>query len=164
MFKRFMMILFLLIFCSFFCGIVSAADVNLKYGTNSKPDLVVSAVYASPVFDIYGYKRVSYQVKNRGSVRSKGFYTNFYLIKTSTGSKYFLGKRYISSLTSGKIVTLTTKFFIYGHKIGLNPGQSGKYYVLAKADSTNNVIESNEKNNLKVSNIVTIVRAPQPNP
>lgn len=161
--KEIIMFVSLLIFAFIFCGAVSAVNVgshSMVTGVHYK-DLVVSSINA-PAKGFKGYKiSVINTVKNQGNTKiSNTFKTNFYLTSTKklSGSKTYIGSRYISSLLARGYNKKVTSFKIPNKIV------SGSYYILAVTDSTNKVNELNEKNNYRFSSTrINIKTAPSNN-
>ena len=114
---------------------------GLKINTKIK-DLIVTQVTA-PAEGIKGNTiTVPNTVKNQGNTATGGFYVNYYLINNSP---IYIGQRYISSLAAGASNSQNTKL-----SIPLNITNSN-YSIMAYADDTKLVNESNENNNYKYS-------------
>ena len=130
----------------------SAASATINNTTNIKvvsaahfKDLVVSNVTA-PTIGVKGQTiTLPNTIKNQGNTATTGFYVNYYLRASTTSTKYYIGKRYISSLAAGAsnkqntVLTIPTTV------------PSASYYILVYADSTNLIKESNENNNVRYS-------------
>ena len=117
------------------------ATQGLKINTKIK-DLIVTQVTA-PTRGINGnIITVPNTVKNQGNTATGGFYVNYYLINNSS---IYIGQRYISSLAAGASNSQNTKLSIPLNIINSN------YFIMAYADNTKLVNESNENNNYKYS-------------
>ena len=144
--RELLLIVFVLFLGLVLGGAVSATNVTTQNKVSIAPykDLVVTfvTITGGDGSDIY----VVNTVKNQGNTKiTNKFKTNFYLSNEVSGSKIFIGVRYISYLPakghSTKITTLRIPKNI----------KFGKYYILAITDATNTVKESNGKNNYKYS-------------
>ena len=117
------------------------ATQGLKINTKIK-DLTVTKVTA-PTNGVKGNTiTVPNTVKNQGNIATGGFYVNYYLINNSN---IYIGQRYINSLAAGASNSQNTKL-----SIPLNITNSS-YSIMAYADNTKLVNESNENNNYKYS-------------
>ncbi len=117
------------------------ATQGLKINTKIK-DLTVTQVTA-PTIGVKGNTiTVPNTVKNRGNTATGGFYVKYYLIGDSS---IYIGQRYISSLAAGASNSQNTKL-----SIPLNITNSN-YSIMAYADKTKLINESNESNNYKYS-------------
>lgn len=112
-----------------------------------RPDLIVPSISvpssASPNATIV----VSSTVKNQGTANAASFRVGYYLSAnpSSTTGAAVLGTQNVFGLTRGASVALITSFTVPGSTTG------GSHYVVAVADSTKVVRESNESNNTRAS-------------
>ncbi len=131
-----------------FTGIVG----NHAEAARAKPDLIVSAVSvpssASPDTAIV----VSGTVKNQGKASAKAFGVAYHLSTSpsSTTGAAVLGTQNVSSLAAGASVALSNSFTVPGSTA------SGTFYVVAVADSTKVIRESNESNNSRASGAIAV--------
>ena len=107
-------------------------------------DLIVqNAVAPSSVTVGYNFN-ISYQTKNKGLGNALPSSTIFYLStdKTLSNNDLYLGSKDVASITAGAAISQTISLNI------VNNVAPGTYYLLYKADGNNNVIETNESNNV----------------
>ncbi|WP_256871881.1 S8 family serine peptidase [Nostoc sp. TCL26-01] len=119
--------------------LAKAININLV-----KTDLIVqNAIAPSSVSVGYSFK-ISYQVKNQGVGNSFPSSTTFYLSKDKTVSNddLYLGANEVGSIQTGAYSSRSISLKI------VNNITAGSYYLLYKADGNNNVIETNEINNI----------------
>ena len=117
------------------------ATQGLKINTKIK-DLIVTNITA-PVTGVKAKTIiVPNTIKNQGNTAAGGFYVYYYLINNSY---LYIGQRYISSLAAGASNSQNTPL-----SIPINITNSN-YSIMAYADNTKLVIESNENNNYKYS-------------
>jgi hypothetical protein len=115
---------------------------------NPSRDLVVTQI-SGILNGVNGNKLyISSTIKNSGSLSTTSFWLDYYIKQNGTkGLGKYVGHSYISSLSSGKSkqqnMTLTLNSNIY----------ASKYIVVAYADSHKNIVERNETNNIKTSQI-----------
>ncbi|MGC9516171.1 MAG: DUF3344 domain-containing protein [Methanomicrobiales archaeon] len=115
-----------------------------KYITVKQPDLVMQSVTAPYTARRGRYIRVRNQVRNSGTISTgRGFYVAFYLRSTKTSRRYYLGRRWVGNLGTGKS-SLRTNYFRVPRYI-----KRGNYYIQAVADYTKLVRESSRANNVK---------------
>ena len=88
--------------------------------------------------------QLSYTIKNQGSVAAGNSTTNFYLSSQSTldSTATLIGSDSVGSLDTGKTQTDSLSLTLDSNTVA-----AGNYYIIAQADSTNNVVESNKTNN-----------------
>jgi hypothetical protein len=149
--KKSLFMVFVLLIALFLCGAVSASSTTtlntnktLVSGAYIK-DLVVTDI-SIPKAAIKGQKiSVPNRIKNIGNRNATGFWVNYYLKSSYSGSKKYIGHRYITGLKAG-----TSN---YQHTILTIPRTMGTnaYYILAYTDSTRIVRETNESNNVRYS-------------
>ncbi|MDV3001938.1 MAG: hypothetical protein N5P05_003544 [Chroococcopsis gigantea SAG 12.99] len=119
------------------------------------PDLVITNMASPSTVAAGDYLYFDYTIANRGTtaVDWTGNNTNFYLStdnRLDAGDTY-LATDYLYSLSPG--ATETDSVYI-----SLDSSlAAGNYYLLAKADANNTVLESNETNNL-VSKVITVTK------
>jgi PKD repeat protein len=125
-------------------------QTRTKYINVKLPDIQMNSVYASTTVRRGNNIRIINRVRNIGTISTGSFYVGFYLkmYKTST-KKYYLGRRYLSSLKAG-YTSLRTNYFRVSNKI-----PRGRYYILAVADYTKRVREISRANNLKYTTTKT---------
>nr|VFK06245.1 MAG: Serine protease, subtilase family [Candidatus Kentron sp. LPFa]VFK25418.1 MAG: Serine protease, subtilase family [Candidatus Kentron sp. LPFa] len=125
-------------------------QVNIE---QAKPDLTITSLGVDKTSYVTGERiRITSTTKNIGNASTGYSYTKFYLSRDTSlsSSDTYLGSDYVSSLGAGgsDTGTITTT---------LNSNLSGRYYLIAKADATGRVSESNEGNNIvRVSNPFTV--------
>ncbi|ABA23664.1 Peptidase S8 and S53, subtilisin, kexin, sedolisin [Trichormus variabilis ATCC 29413] len=119
--------------------LATAININLI-----QTDLVVQNPVA-PSSVTVGYSfRISYRVKNQSVGNAFPSSTMFYISKDKTISNddLYLGSQDVGSIPAGAYSSQTTSLRI------VNNITAGKYYLLYKADGNNNLIETNEGNNI----------------
>jgi subtilase family serine protease len=114
----------------------------------AKPDLIINSISATsgtPGSNL----NFSYNIKNQGSATANSHYTGFYLSTDTTldSSDKYLGSDTVSSLSAGVSRTESASLALSST---LN---SGTYYLLAKADGGNSILESDENNNVAYQTI-----------
>ncbi|BAY24192.1 peptidase S8/S53 [Calothrix sp. NIES-2100] len=119
--------------------------------TSTKTDLIVQNAVAPSLVSVGDSWKISYQIKNRGVDKAFPSATMFYISKDKTLSDddLYLGYNDVGSLAAGAYSSKTSSL-----RIGQNI-TAGSYYLLYKADGYNNVIETNESNNI-VAKAVTV--------
>ena len=123
------------------------------------PDLTTTSVTDPPAKAIVGSSfPVTDTVQNIGGVTATASTTRYWLSATTTkaGGRLLTGNRAVPSLNSGATSTGTTTVTVSAGTA------SGTYFVLACADDTTHVTESNEKNNCKASANQVVVSGPRP--
>nr|VFK43142.1 MAG: Serine protease, subtilase family [Candidatus Kentron sp. TC] len=121
----------------------------------SRPDLIVSSLYTNKTTYTAGETiRITSTTRNAGNASAGSSYTKFYLSRDRylSSSDTYLGYDYVSGLSRGYSRSDTVT-----GRLGVN--LSGSYYIIAKADANGWRSESNEYNNIRVSNRINIVRA-----
>ncbi|NES21051.1 MAG: peptidase S8, partial [Symploca sp. SIO3E6] len=123
----------------------------------SKPDLVVQSQYAPTSAKAGSTIRLRGYVKNQGSSTATSSYLKYYLSTDTSlsSSDTYLGQDYVRRLSSGR-----SSYESHYAKLSSRL-QSGRYYLLWKADATGRVAEGNESNNVGYRSI-NITGAPQP--
>ncbi|HRH34031.1 MAG TPA: CARDB domain-containing protein, partial [Catalimonadaceae bacterium] len=115
--------------------------------TRSLPDLVVSNVQAQPTFGIPAFYSVTYTVTNQGTgVSFPGSWKDklFLSLDSSEGSDIELQtKDNINALAPGASYNGSFKAYVE---------QAGEYYLYVRTDAGNQVLETNEANNLTFRN------------
>lgn len=141
-------IAFALAFTVAFTGIVS----NHAEAAKARPDLIVSAVSAPSPASPDATVVVSGTIKNQGKASSKAFNVAYYLSPStsSTTGAAVLGTQTVSNLSAGASVALSNSFTVPASTTG------GTFYVVAVADSTKAIRESNESNNSGTSGAVAV--------
>lgn len=121
--------------------------------TIGKADLIVQNPNGPATANPGQVISISATVKNQGTCFAPGSTLGYYLSNSQTGTTYSLGTDGVSSLDPGQSsnesesVTIPTNV------------TSGSYYIVFKADITNDVEESNENNNF--NNVpITITQQP----
>jgi subtilase family serine protease len=108
-------------------------------------DLVVTSVIAPTT----GYKGqnivIPNTVKNQGTGSAGAFSVKFYLKTSKTSSAIYMGSRSVISMAAGASNKAYTKLTIPS-KLA-----AGNYFILAYADPTKTIAESNEQNNYRYS-------------
>lgn len=119
----------------------------------SGADLVEASVYPPSTAAAGGTMSVIDTVTNQGGGNASNSWTRFYLSTNGTAKGTVLGTRTVPALIagagSGPVTTNLT--------VPMNT--SGVYWVIACADDTNVVTESNETNNCRTSNAFQIAAA-----
>jgi subtilase family serine protease len=115
----------------------------ITIGANTKPDLVINSI--SAISGTSGSSlNFTYKIKNEGSATANSSKTGFYL-STDTAldsADTYLGSDTVNSLAVGITSTESASLAL------ASTIKSGNYYLIAKADSGNTIIESNENNNI----------------
>ncbi len=132
-----------------------AKPITITGVNPSLPDLVITGV-ASPAKLAAGSNfYVDYTIANRGGGQAerRGSQTKFYL---STDNRLdpkdtYLGEDHFDSLAAG--VSRTDSAYLSFHTNLV----AGDYYLFAKADADNTVLESNENNNL-ISKLIIVTK------
>jgi subtilisin family serine protease/subtilase family serine protease len=118
------------------------------------PDLIVSALSASSSAIAGTSISVSDTTKNQGTGAAQPSLTNFYLSSNASldASDVFLGARPVRSLGTGLSDTGSVTLVIPASTLG------GTYYIIAKADGDDAVMEPVENNNVR-ARIISIAPA-----
>ncbi len=118
----------------------------------SRPDLILSSVSGSSKGNRESKINVSATVKNQSQADAGSFTTTFYLSTDNsiTSGDILLGAKTVTSLTGGSSITLGGSFTIPS---GIT---AGTYYIGAMADSKGVIAETDETNNAKAGNTITI--------
>ena len=116
----------------------SITKINIQ---NSIVDLIVTSVTAPANGSRGSIVTVENSIKNQGNTATTGFYVYYYLKNTPSSTAYYIGRRYITSLAAGATNTQNTQLTIP------TTIASNNYYIMAYADYTNLIKESNETNN-----------------
>ena len=126
---------------------------NLSITVNAaRPDLVVTSV-SGPSSGRRGYRiSVTVTVKNQGNAIAPGSTVTLYLSAdgTITTSDIKLSDKTVTTLTAGSSQTITTNVTIPSSM------SKGTFYIGAIADRTGVVTESDENNNSKAGNTLTV--------
>lgn len=135
-------------------------NITSKIITIAKPDLLISNLTA-PTSAVGGdYIDINYTLKNQGNAGVEGYsnYTKFYLSTNTTldSSDLDLGYDYAYSLAAG-----ASESYAYSYVHLDESLTTGTYYLFAKADDDNSILESNENNNL-FYRAINITEAPKP--
>lgn len=119
-----------------------------------QPDLTMTNII-SPKSGFKGHSIIfTGVIKNLANVASSGFFVNYYIKHNSTTKSIYIGKSFISTLSANsvkydkKTVTLPTSI------------SSNSYFITAYVDAGMNNAETNEKNNLKMSQTKTLITSP----
>jgi len=120
-------------------------------------DLVISNLYNPPLAESGSFILVPNSVKNNGLKESGSFIVKFYISSNtnntiSSGDEY-LGERTVWALYGKSSNIAYTELMI---PATIN---TGTYYLKAVADASNNVVESNELNNIKTSTLPITITA-----
>ena len=116
------------------------------------PDLIVSAVSAPSTAQSGQSFVLSASIKNQGRASASTVQAAFYLTKSTssiTGAT-LLGTQNVGSLSAGARLALTTTLSIPSST------SSGTFYVVAVADPSNAIKESNETNNTRASGAIAV--------
>lgn len=150
--RKLIFLLFVLFFAVILSGAASAATSN-SFTSNKKvvsnvpgKDLVVSSI-SIPTRGVQGktFKAIN-TITNQGYADTGAFLVHYYLIQSSTSTTYyFIGSRYIKYLRRGNSDVDNTVLYIP------KSVRTGNYHVMVIVDSSNDVIESNEANNIRFS-------------
>ncbi|MCX7593379.1 MAG: S8 family serine peptidase [Fischerella sp.] len=119
-------------------------STKTKSSKTAKADLVIQNASAPGTAMAGSTIQISYQVKNKGKNNAGFNYTNFYLSKDKSISDddSFLGWNWIGSIEAGNSVSQS-------HNVNLDSNITpGNYYLLYKADALDNVLETNNSNNV----------------
>lgn len=116
------------------------------------PDLVVSALTAPAVGGANAPITITDTTTNQGTGSAASSLTGFYLSTSTTlnSSAVALGSRSVPALAAGASSSGSTTVTIPAGTAG------GTYYIIADADSTNLVAETNETNNTRASAPINI--------
>lgn len=120
------------------------------------PDLIATSISTNSTSYQKGAQiTIKDTVKNQGKAAANGFYVKYYLSKDSniTTSDTYLGSRYVSGLKTGESSTASENFALPSNLVG-------SYYIGAIVDSSNNVSELYESNNIKVGSTTINIIAP----
>ncbi len=124
------------------------------------PDLVISNLTAKGQFAANNTVSLSYTIKNEGQSLAGASITNYYLAKSSTSldvkTDIFIGRDSLTAMSSGEIRTRASTL-----RLPTTLG-SGMYYLYAVADGGLQITESNEDNNIIVSQDPAFVNISSP--
>ncbi|OGP73264.1 MAG: hypothetical protein A2W09_08295, partial [Deltaproteobacteria bacterium RBG_16_50_11] len=127
---------------------------NTKYSTSIKigPDLIVSAVTAPSTAGAGKSISVTDTTKNSGAGDAASSTTGYYLSTDSTfdGADVKIGSRVVDALAAGAGSSGTASALIP------TGTPSGSYYIIARADADDMVVETREDNNTKYSTSIKI--------
>ena len=113
------------------------------------PDLIdTSIITGSTTYKKGDQLIIQNTVKNQGNTAATGFYVKFYLSSYNGSSDIYLGQQYISGLQAGASTTTYTPVTL--------PYTVGNYYIKAVVDPDNNVLETNELNNIAYPYTISI--------
>jgi subtilase family serine protease len=107
------------------------------------PDLVMSSLTAPQSGGAGAPLSITDGTRNQGGGTASASTTSFYLSTNGSldAADTFLGSRSVAALAPGEISTSSTV-------VTIPPGTAtGSYYLLAKSDADNSVVETNETNN-----------------
>lgn len=109
-----------------------------------KTDLIVKNASVPSSLSVGESFKISYQIKNQGVGNAFPSSTMFYLSKDKIVSNddLYLGSNEVESIAAGAYSSQTSSLSIVKNIT------AGSYYLLCKADGYNNVIETNESNNV----------------
>ncbi|MBW4613855.1 MAG: S8 family serine peptidase [Desmonostoc vinosum HA7617-LM4] len=109
-----------------------------------KADLIVQNAAIPTSVTVGDTIKVSYQIKNQGVGNAISSYTKFYLSKDKAISNddTYLGYDSVNSVAAGAYSSETRSLSIVKNIV------AGSYYFIYQADGYQNVIESNESNNV----------------
>jgi subtilase family serine protease len=114
-----------------------------------QPDLIVNAFSIPTIASSNSYLNFNYTAKNQGTATANTNWTYFYL---STDQNFnanidtLIGYDSVSSISAGGASSEYASNYISSANVA-----DGNYYVIAQVDGANQVIESNESNNITVS-------------
>ncbi|MBD2437599.1 S8 family serine peptidase [Nostoc sp. FACHB-110] len=116
-----------------------------------KTDLIIQNTVSPSAITVGDSFKISYQVKNQGVGNAFPSSTMFYLSKDKTVSNddLYLGSNDVANLAAGASISQSTSLKIVNNIV------AGSYYLLYKADGYNNIIETNESNNI-VAQAITV--------
>jgi len=116
------------------------------------PDLMLPSVSSASSTSLGKSIPVTVVVKNQGTVSSGGFYVGVYLSSdaTITTKDNKIGTTYLNGFAANAEQTVTINGKV-PPKLSL-----GNYYIGAIADVENRVAESNESNNARVGNQISV--------
>jgi CARDB len=120
------------------------------YASTSQPDLTISSLTAPGSANAGQDITVGDTTTNSGLAGVLQTVTKFYLSADGTSMDVLLGSRLVPSLSAGSGSSGTTNVTIPAATV------AGSYYILAVADSSNIIMESNESNNT-MSKAITIL-------
>ncbi|NWF62025.1 MAG: S8 family serine peptidase [Fischerella sp.] len=125
-------------------GRKSRKSTKAKSSKAAKADLVIQNASAPSVATAGSTIQISYQVKNKGKNNAGFNYTNFYLSKDKSISNddSFLGWNWIGSIEAGNSVSQSQNVTLDSNIA------SGNYFLLYRADALDNVLETNNSNNV----------------
>ncbi|WP_051469925.1 S8 family serine peptidase [Fischerella sp. PCC 9605] len=125
-------------------GRKSRKSTKAKSSKAAKADLVIQNASAPSVATAGSTIQISYQVKNKGKNNAGFNYTNFYLSKDKSISNddSFLGWNWIGSIEAGNSVSQSQNVTLDSN---IAPGN---YFLLYRADALDNVLETNNSNNV----------------
>jgi len=151
--KKNLIMAFILMLTPFIvAGEVSAAEISAN-STNKtlKADLKVTNVVAHGSAIRGCDITVNNTIRNLGKASAGGFWVKYYLKTNLTSSNYLIGKRYINGLKAGASNTQSTVLYIPTDM------KLGNYLVMASADTTQNIVESNKTNNNGYSSYIKVI-------
>ncbi len=123
-------------------GEASAAGINTTSSTiSAKSDLIIYDLTVHGTGVRGSNIVVNNTISNIGKSKSGGFWVKYYLKANLTSKNYLVGQRYIDGLNAGTSNIQSTLIYIPTSM------PLGNYLLLASADATKNVTESNETNN-----------------
>ena len=116
------------------------------------PDLVLTSVTAPTQAGAGTSIAVTDTTRNQGTAGALSSETGFYLSANATldGSDVFLGSRTVSALQAGGSQSGTTSLLVP------ESTATGNYYIVAKADWSGQLEETNDANNVRASGIVRV--------
>ncbi|UTB32060.1 MAG: succinylglutamate desuccinylase/aspartoacylase family protein [Methanobacterium sp. ERen5] len=133
-------------------GEVSATEINSQSNNKTlKADLKVTNVVVHGSIVRGCNIAVTNTITNSGNGSAGGFWVNYYLKTHKTSNSYLLGKRYISGLKNGSSNTQNTLLYIPTNM------PLGSYLLMASADATNSIVESNKNNNKGYSSSLKVM-------
>jgi hypothetical protein len=133
-------------------GEVSATEINSNPNNKTlTADLKVTNVVVHGSVVRGCNIAVKNTITNSGNGSAGGFWVKYYLKTSKTSNSYLLGKKYINGLKTGSSNTQNTQLYI---PTGM---PLGSYLIMASADATNSVVESNKNNNNGYSSRIKVV-------
>jgi len=125
--------------------LLSTASASSNSTNSSIPTLKSDLIVSKLTVQSTGIRGCDIAVKNtitnKGNGASGSFWVKYYLKTNLTSTNYYIGKRYISGIKAGSTNTQNTIIYIPTNM------RLGSYLLMASADTTKNLSESNENNN-----------------
>jgi subtilase family serine protease len=123
----------------------------------ARPDLVVSSISNPPTVVFQGDSfKVRDRTRNGGHATAVRTVTQYYLVSTTSGRRTPSGRRPVARLSPGRASSGT------GTVRALASLAFGTYSLVACADGSHAVTESNERNNCRTAATTLIIKKPPP--